>query len=338
MRLTRSLAQTSKVTLVLFRAVQGSNLSRLCAGTGIEPAAIHGHGLNRANSNHHRGGVVGTICFNREAHQFARYFAEVFVLRSDARDVAVLHSTIESVTTEDQAIAWAEADGIGVRGDEELRTQGTGEHVARLRCFGIGRGHETELALLVDPGVVLGDGNGPALANVVAARVAHMRDESLIVTERAGDDGRGHVTASPLAHQSLVVHGGVGMLNQPREKTGERGVLLALGEFVADDLNGFGGGDLAEVRAAHTVGESKEPPAGARLLAGAWLEVSGAVLVIGSYFAGVGRLAELDFQHASPKIRATAMAGSPVQGTRPEEMAIDSRRPRLSFRAGEFCL
>src|SRR5579859_294172 len=178
MRLTRALAQTSKVTLVLFRAVQGSNLSRLCAETGIKPAAIHGHGLDRADSNHHRGGVIGTIGFDRETDQFARYFVEVLVLRSDTGDIAVLHSTIESVTTEDQTIAWAEADGIGVRGDEKLRTEGTGEHVARLRCFGIGRGHETELALLIDPGVVLGDGNRPALANVIAARVAHMRDES----------------------------------------------------------------------------------------------------------------------------------------------------------------
>ena len=155
-------------------------------------------------------------------------------------------------------------------------------------------GDQSHLALLVDQRVVLGDLPRLAVADEVAAGVADVRDHGLVVAQGAGDERGGHLLAAVLLVERAIVHGRVGALNEPRHKADEHGAGLRLGEFFGEHRDGGCRSDFAQIHAADAVGNRKEKPVRARLLARCRDKRSHGVLIIGADFAEVACLAELN--------------------------------------------
>jgi hypothetical protein len=89
--------------------------------------------------------------------------------------------------------------------------------MARLRLGHLAGGDEPIFRCSLTQRVVLRDLPGLAVANQVAARVAHMRDNGLVVAHGAGHQRCGHAFAAVLRGQGAIVHGGVGVLDEPRQ-------------------------------------------------------------------------------------------------------------------------
>ena len=103
----------------------------------------------------------------------------------------------------------------------ETNISGPSERISTWRESDVGHlagGDQAHLALLVDPGVVLRDLLGLPVAHQVAARVAHMGDDGLVVAQGAGHQRGGHLLAAILGRQGAVVNRGVGVLDQARQQ------------------------------------------------------------------------------------------------------------------------
>ncbi len=157
--------------------------------------------------------------------------------------------------------------------------------------------------LLVHPGVVLGNLLGLAVADQVAARVAHMRDDGLVVAQRAGHQRGGHLLAAVFRGQGAIVHGGIGMLNQPRQQADQHRSRLRLRKLLGEHGDGCGRGHFAQIHAAHAVGNGKQIAVRSGLLARGGNERSHRVFIVGSNFAGIACLAELYIQHGRRRLK-----------------------------------
>ena len=120
-----------------------------------------------------------------------------------------------------------------------------------------------------------------------------MGDDGLIVAQSAGDQGGGHLLAAVFASRVQVVHGGVGVLDEARQKADEHGARLGLGEFFGEDGDGSGRGNFAQIHAAYAVGNGEKIAVGAGLVARGGDERTHRVFIVGADFAEVACLAEL---------------------------------------------
>ena len=137
-----------------------------------------------------------------------------------------------------------------------------------------------------------------------------MRDDGLIVTHGAGDEGGPHAFSAVLRGEGAVVYGGVGMLDEARQEADEHGAGRRFFKAIDEYLDGFFGGDFAEIGAADTVGNGEEIAVGARLLARCGNEEAGGVFIVSANFAWIGCLAELDFQHGRCRLEGFDSAAS----------------------------
>jgi hypothetical protein len=87
------------------------------------------------------------------------------------------------------------------------------------------------------------------------------------------------------------------LLDEAWQQADEHGAALGLLKAIDKDLNGFVGGDFAEIGAADSVGDCEEVAVGTSVLARGGNEEARGVFIVGSNFAWIGCLAELDFQH-----------------------------------------
>ena len=89
---------------------------------------------------------------------------------------------------------------------------------------------------------------------------------------------------------------------------------LRLLKFLHQNGNCGGGGDLAQVHAAHAIGDHKEISVGARLVARSRDERSHGVFVVRAYFAGIACLAKHHIQHATGRLDWCPRNGSSFVG------------------------
>ncbi len=164
---------------------------------------------------------------------------------------------------------------------------------------------QTHLALLVHPGVILRDLPRHFVAHQVAARVADMRDDGLVVAQRAGHQRGGHLPALVLGLQRAIVHGGVGHLTSRGISVVSMVPACALGNSSMSVLTGRGRGNLAEVHAAHAVGNREEIAVGAGLLARGGDERTHRVLIVGADFAEIADLRELYVEHGCCRLEVS---------------------------------
>ena len=154
-------------------------------------------------------------------------------------------------------------------------------------------GDQAHLALLVDQRMVLGDLPRLAVAHEVAARIADMRNHGLVVAQGAGHERGGHLLAVVLRIERAIVHGHVGALDEPRQKTDEHGAGLRFAELFGEHGDRRCRGHFAQIHAADSVGNHKKITVRTRLLARCRDKRPHGVLIIGADFAKVACLAEL---------------------------------------------
>ena len=58
-----------------------------------------------------------------------------------------------------------------------------------------------------------------------------MRDHRLVIAQRAGDEGGGHILAWVIGGQPAIMHGGVGALDDAPREANEHGPRRGLGEL-----------------------------------------------------------------------------------------------------------
>ena len=133
-----------------------------------------------------------------------------------------------------------------------------------------------------------------------------MRNHGLIVAQGAGDESGGHVLAAVLRLEPAIVHGGIGVLDEPRHQADEHGSRLRLGKLLGHHGDGRGRGHLAQIHAADTIRNHKEKAVGARLLARGGNKGTHGVFIVGSDFAEVACLAELYVQHMRRRVKHPA--------------------------------
>jgi hypothetical protein len=109
-------------------------------------------------------------------------------------------------------------------------------------------GHE-----LADQRVVAGEPRQLAVAQHVGARVAHVADRHLALADVGGGHRRAHARPLGLGARA-VVDPAVGVLDHAHEPVGRR----AVGQTLAERLDGHLGGHLAGLRAAHAVGDHEQ--------------------------------------------------------------------------------
>ena len=269
----------------------------ILAGEAVGAAAVHAYLLDGFDADDLCGGVVATVDFDGAGYEVAGGFLDVFALRDDGGEVALGHFIVEAVGAKDEDVVGLEGDGGGVGGDEHFRAEGADEDVAGIGAGHFAGGDEAEFALLVDPGVVLSDLLGFAVADEVTAGVADVGDDGLVVADGAGDDGGGHFLTAILRGQGAIVDGGVGVLNEAGEQADEHGAGLSFGEFVGDDGDGSGRGDFSEVEAAYAVCHDEEVSVGAGLLARGRDEGAHGIFIIGTNFSEIACLTELYIEH-----------------------------------------
>jgi hypothetical protein len=118
-------------------------------------------------------------------------------------------------------------------------------------------------------------------------------NDGLVVAERAGNQGGGHLFAAVLGIERAVVNRRIGVLNKPRQQADQHGSFRGLGELVGHDRDGFCRGNLTEVQAAHPIGDRKQVSVGTDLVARSGDKRSHRVFVVGSNLAEIACLTKL---------------------------------------------
>ncbi len=176
-------------------------------------------------------------------------------------------------------------------------------------------GDEAEADLLVDHGVVVGEGGEIAVASEIAARVSDVGDDGGVEAEGAEDQGGGHVRSAGKdgaagigvarvgavgSGVSLVEDGVVGLLHQAGEKGDVHDALGNLAEASLDGLDGEAGCDFAALLSADSVGQGEEPSLGVDLRGRGGKNVAEEVLVVVARQAGIGEFSEFEIEHRRP--------------------------------------
>ena len=208
-------------------------------GKRVGTAAIHAHLLDGADADDLRRGVVAAVDLDGAGDQFAGDLVHALSsARRCRRFVSSLHLVVQAVGAENQHIAGLERERGGVGGDKHLRAERADEDVARIGVGDLVGGDQAHLALLVDQRMVLRDLPGLSVADQVAAGVADVRDDGLIVAEGAGDEGGGHFLAAIFGGEGAIVDGGIGVLDEARQQADEHGAGLRLGKLLGHDGDG----------------------------------------------------------------------------------------------------
>ena len=204
---------------------------------------------------------------------------------------------MQAVGAKHQHVAGQQRERGGVRRDEHLFPHRANQNVPGVGLGRFLRGDQPHLPLLVNPGMVLRDLPGRAVADQVAARVAHMRNDRLIVAQGAGNQRGGHLPALVLRLQRAIVNGGVGLLNQARHQSCKHCGGRSFGKFFDESFDDRGRGNLAVVHAAHAIGDGEEITVASSLAARGGNERAHRVLVVGANLSEIGCLAELNVEH-----------------------------------------
>ena len=127
------------------------------------------------------------------------------------------------------------------------------------------RGDQAQAHLLAGDGVIASDLRGLAIADQIAARIAHMRDGYAVIPQSAGHDGGGHAGRGAAAGVRPLQKRVIGLLHQPWQHCGVRLPRPGPCENRRPCSRPRCGRDFALFVAAHAIRQHKQPAVRAHL-------------------------------------------------------------------------
>ena len=222
------------------------------AQMSLEPAAtalggLFGLGLLERVDDH-TGDVVHAAGGQGLADEGVAAVLGVGVGAQDAGDAAVLHHAAEAVRAQQQPVPGAHAQDVDVWLDGGIAAQRAGDDATLRVDAGLFLGDAALVDEVCHQRVVARDALQGALVQQVGARVAHLRDDELVVEDLRSGHGGAHARA-PHALGRGADDGDVGRAHGVGQALPVRGA----GGLLQQGVDGYLAGDLSRLVAAHAV-------------------------------------------------------------------------------------
>ena len=145
--------------------------------------------------------------------------------------------------------------------------------------------------------MVAGKQCGAVSPDQVAARIAHMRNDGAVVTQRAGNHGGGHARPARYGGAARFINRQIGFRRQLRQERRVGFAGAGSAKSLDHRIHRDAGSDLAPLMSPHPIRQYEQPALGTRLRRIGGSDVTVRVLVRIPDLSNVAMFAKIDVQH-----------------------------------------
>jgi hypothetical protein len=276
----------------------------------IWPSTIHAYAFDVTNTNELNADIVAPVALVCSCHEFLHGDIQIVIVADKKFDLGLRYRSMQAIGTEHQNVARQDLDLSEIRRNEEVASQGTGQHMPHggIRSFSLGQ--QPEPYLFVCNSVVARQQLCVSATHEITARVSYVTHHGAIRAQSASHKSCGHCGARLFSCYPGVQHYGVRLLDQTRQKRAMRFPIRGSAEAIADMFYSEARSDLAAVVTSHTIGQREQPATGTRRRSRVRDHKTKIVFILLAGSTGIGELRKFEIEHGRRRRRMREAAAT----------------------------